>query len=372
MGGYLDRPGPSTGVADPLAAHVITVFDGSRRLAFVVLDVVCVNADLTDAVERELGALDIDDTWVCATHTHSGPETGCVPGGAETPAPWPEVVTAAARSAAHDAIATETPATIGASVVSVSDVGSVRSKLGAVRPVPVDVVAFRGTDDELTGVFAVLPVHPTVLSASSTVVSADLTGAVRRALTDRLGVWAVVATGAAGDISTRGVRIAADLGECARLGNVVAEQVACALPLACAPGAVRTTRADTKVVPTQTELVTTSTGPVATRQEETLRQARRLRAQLSWPDQPMPATVRAAALGDVGLVGVPGEPFLALRERVDGILLGYVGGYLGYLPTEAAFAGEPTYETVISPIAPGQAERLVDAGADALTRLRIG
>lgn len=366
MGGYLDRPGPSTGIADGLAAHVVTVFDGSRRLAFVVLDVVCVNTDLADAVERELGALGVDDTWVCATHTHSGPETGCVPGGAPTPAPWTEVITAAARDAARTAIDGEAPATIGASVVSVARVASVRSKPGAIRPVPVDVVAFRGPWDELAGVFVVVPVHPTVLPATSTVVSADLSGAVRRALAQRLGVWAVVATGAAGDISTRGVRRAGDVDECARLGAVIADRVAGALPLDCASGAVRTARTRTTITPAAHD-PGVAAGSTGTRQAETLREAWRLRARMSWPDRPIPATVRAATLGAVRVVGVPGEPFLDLRDRVDGILLGYVAGYVGYLPTEAAFAGEPTYETVISPIAPGEAERLVDTGA----RLRL-
>ncbi|TDP94967.1 hypothetical protein [Labedaea rhizosphaerae] len=368
MGGYVDRPSASTGVADPLEAHVVTVSDGARRMAFVVLDVVCVNVDLADAVERELIELGIDDVWVCATHTHSGPETGCVPGGAATPPPWTEVVTAAARRAGADAVAGEVTSTIGASLVSVTDVGSVRSKPGATRPVPVDVIAFRGPRDELTGLFAVLPVHPTVLPASSTVVSADLTGAVRRALTDRLGVWTVVATGAAGDISTRGVRQAADLGECARLGAVVADQVVRALPVDCTSGPVRTARADTVVLPTERGSAISAGG--STRQAETLRQAVRLRDHLPWPDRPLEATVRAARLGPVGLVGLPGEPFLDLRSRVNGILIGYVGGYLGYLPTRAAFAGEPTYETVISPIVAGAAESLVDVAAETLRRLR--
>jgi len=70
--------------------------------------------------------------------------------------------------------------------------------------------------------------------------------------------------------------------------------------------------------------------------------------------------VRAARLGDVRLVGLPGEPFLGLRPP-GVILVGYVGGYVGYLPTRTAFAAGPTYETVISPVAPGESERLVAA-----------
>ena len=94
MGGYADRRGASTGTADPLEAHVVTITDGGHTLALVVLDLVCVNVDLAAAVRAAVPA---DDVWVCATHTHSGPEAGCVPGGSVTPRPWLSVV----RSEAH-------------------------------------------------------------------------------------------------------------------------------------------------------------------------------------------------------------------------------------------------------------------------------
>ncbi|MPZ81685.1 MAG: hypothetical protein GEV28_15295 [Actinophytocola sp.] len=119
-----------------------------------------------------------------------------------------------------------------------------------------------------------------------------------------------------------------------------------------------------------------STSDGSARQEETLRQARRLRRSLGHSDAPLPATVRAARLGSVGLVGLPGEPFLGLRSRAvetlggeQVLLLGYVGGYVGYLPTREAFAGEPTYETVISAVAAGEPERLVDTGTGLLSLL---
>jgi hypothetical protein len=303
----------------------------------------------------------------------------------------------------------------------------------------VDVVSFFGSDG-LAGLLVVLPVHPTVLPAASTVVSADLPGAVRRALADRAG-WVVVATGAAGDISTRGVRRGADAAECARLGRVVASQlrVPAAAVSPSRPGLVWSAKAELTVAPAgdnltsasdhcrccglelnqgsldrfcRCEQITSNRSPVRSsadalqapdqaaptthqnhcrcspleldqgtldrfcrchlpisnrspalsRQEETLRQAERLAVHSS---EPLSATVRAARLGGVDLIGLPGEPFLELRPE-GAILIGYVGGYLGYLPTREAFAGEPTYETVISPIAGGEAERMVDIATSLL------
>ena len=385
MGGYADRRGRSNGVADQLEAHVVTAFDGRRRFALVVLDLVCVNVDLADAIQRALAGLEVDETWVCATHTHSGPETGCRPRGARTPAPWVEVVTAAARHAARDALAVEQPGTLTTSAVDVDGVASVRSRPDGARPVPVDVVSFRTEHGDLGGVLLVLPVHPTVLPAGSTVVSADLAGAARRAVATRLtgpgpAPWVVVATGAAGDISTRGVRRAADPAECARLGGVVAAAVLAAPGPAGAPrhaDAVLTAQADLTLEPgAPPPVLPAATGAPASHQEETLRQAHALRRDA---DEPLLATVRAARICGVNLVGLPGEPFLGLRTRAvetlgdeNVLLLGYVGGYLGYLPTREAFAGEPTYETVISPIGAGEAERLVDVGVGLLVLSRLG
>jgi hypothetical protein len=376
LGGYVDRAGPSSGVADRLEAHVVTVTDGSRRFALVVLDVVCVNVDLAAAVAGALA--DVDDVWVCATHTHSGPETGCHPRGAATPAPWLSVCAAAARAAARDAVAGEVPGVLSAGVSSVAGVASVRSRPDGARPVPVDVVSFH-TSGGLGGLLVVLPVHPTVLPAASTVVSADLTGSVRRALAGR-APWVVVAAGAAGDISTRGVRRGADPAECDRLGAVVASQLT--VPAPGASGAVWSAAVELTVTSgfcrcsgleldqgsldrfCRCEPITSNRSPVRTRQAETLRQAERLAVRSA---EPLSATVRAARLGDVDLIGLPGEPFLDLRARTgNALLLGYVGGYLGYLPTREAFAGEPTYETVISPVAAGEPERLVDAAVGLL------
>lgn len=453
LGGYVDRTGPSDGVADALETHVITVTDGTRRFALVVLDVVCVNADLAAAIAS---AVEADHVWVCATHTHSGPETGCQPRGATTPSPWVSVCTAAAVQATRDAVRAEVPGTLSAGVSSVSSVASVRSRPSGALAVPVDVVSFH-TAAGLGGLLVVLPVHPTVLPATSTAVSADLTGSVRRALGTR-APWVVVATGAAGDISTRGVRQGADPAECARLGQVVASQLTVPAP-GPPDGTVWAAEASLTVTPAgdrppstpencrcsrlelnqgsldqncqcepitsnrspdlspespqadpsdvrnrshilspespqagppdppeplsqarsasgqghcrcsgleldqgsldrfcRCQLTSSNRSPALSRQEETLRQAERLAVRSA---EPLGATVRAARLGGVDLIGLPGEPFLDLRPE-SAILLGYVGGYLGYLPTREACAGEPTYETVISPVAPGEPERLVD------------
>lgn len=81
MGGYIDRPGPSTGLADPLSVSAVTWSDGGRRFALAIADVICVNEDLAARARQAAGC----ELWLAASHTHAGPETGCVPGGGPTP-----------------------------------------------------------------------------------------------------------------------------------------------------------------------------------------------------------------------------------------------------------------------------------------------
>ena len=169
------------------------------------------------------------DVWISATHTHAGPETGCAPGGAATPAPWLDRITELAVDAAARATAAATVATVEVRTTRVTCVGGLRSGPRPGRSVPVDVLTVHD-GGRVTGAIVVLPVHPTVLDAENRLVSADLAGAVRTALAAELnGAWVVVATGAAGDVSTRPFRREQTPAECARLGALVADAVVEAL-----------------------------------------------------------------------------------------------------------------------------------------------
>ncbi len=85
------------------------------------------------------------------------------------------------------------------------------------------------------------------------------------------------------------------------------------------------------------------------------------------------ARVGLISLGDLRIVTLPGEPFLAVADRVhdglgDALVLGYCDGVSGYLPTsdEYAFGGYEVddahrYYGMPGPYARGSAERLADA-----------
>jgi len=329
-------------------------------LTLIVADLVCINADLAAAVAEAVGG----PVWTLATHTHSGPDQNCGPGERATPALWLEAVP---RAAAVAATRLETAdAAVAWHSGQVHGVGAVRARHDAPPTVPVDVLAARSATGQLLGALVVLPVHPTVLPASNMLVSADLAGAVRRALAVRLdGSWVVVASGCAGDISTRATRRAQTPDECTRLGAVAAEQIVDVLnhePLRIEPGdpplraTTRTLRLPIRPVETP-ELP-----PDGDRVAHTYRQGAAIaRERLArHPGGVAELTAAAARLGTIRLAAIGAEPYLAIRSALPAVVLAYANGYAGYLPNESAFA-ELSYEVLASPFRPDAAARVVRA-----------
>ena len=397
LGGYAARPGPATGVLDELEVAAVSLAAGDRRLIWVVSDLPCVNSDLAGAVRDAVAAAvpdaDPEDVWLSATHTHAAPETGCQPGGAPTPVPWLAAVPRAAATAAAIAVAAEQPSTVEVRREPLDGVGGQRSGADPVRTVPLDILSFPAPDGTLHGTVVILPVHPTVLSADNLLVSADLTGAVRRALADAVApAWVMVATGAAGDVSTRPHRREQTPAECDRLGRLVADAVVRGLraPARAALGGdteLRVSRERVPVAPKpppdpamvprledKLRQVEATGDPVATRTAYTALQAARLAAAEPVPPADLSCVVSVARLGRLALVGLGAEPFLDLAARLDNaataaggaavrtILIGYTNGYLGYLPVRGAYQ-RTDYEVLRSPVAAGGAENVLDRAA---------
>jgi hypothetical protein len=371
-------------VMDPIEAHVLTFAGEGRRFALVVLDLICVNVDLAQRIRDDLIALGIDDTWTVATHTHSGPDVGCLPRGSITSADIADRVTHAAARAAALALADERPTTIGHSRASSTGVAERRNvPPGVETHLPVDVLTFRDTGTLAhRGVLVVTPIHPTVLPAENRRISADLNGSIRRAVVARFGGWAVAATGSAGDVSTRTTRLARTSEEVDRLGHLLVagldSAVAAEAPagsstvVATARTALLRPNAPTgrRANPRDSEADAFGSDVWAARRRTVFDEAVEYVAALGGhPSHPVEVEVRAVRLGELRLVGVGGELFLSVGERIrataDGpiIVLGYVDGYVGYLPERDT---PDCYETVISPIDPASIDLLVTAASDAL------
>lgn len=382
MGGYADRSQGVRDVLDPLEVHVVTFADHAHRFAIVVADLICVNADIVDRIRTAVADLRIDSCWVAATHTHASPEAGCVPGGSPTPAGVGARLLDAAVVSAKAAISAERDATLATTRAWLSDLAG-RRNAGDASPsdIPVDAIVVAG-DGAPTGVLTVSPVHPTVLPADNSDVSADLNGGIRRALSTG-GRWVVAATGAGGDISTRYTRQGRSAAEIDRLAAVVAAGLGVDRPHRARPGTVTppvTTSLRLPAKPrSEVDAAVVAAPPTSaladTRVREVFEQGQRIARDLAAREHRDSYEIEIQAVGLAGLVlvAIPGELFLELGERIrertgeNVVVLGYTNGYLGYLPTADT---PPTYETLVSPVRAGSGEQVVDAAVLAIESIR--
>lgn len=374
MGGYAARSHGVSAVLDPLEVHVVTFAAGGHRFALVVADLICVNADVAGAVRAALRDLSIDSCWVAATHTHASPEAGCVPGGAPTPPDVGRRLLAAAVAAAAEAVVAEQDASLTHVRADIEGLAGRRTAADA-EPVAVPGDALVVTTAAgVAGVVTVTPVHPTVLPADNSDVSADLNGAIRRALAAP-GRWVVAATGAAGDISTRHTRRGHGPVELDRLAALVAGGLRLEPAREPGPDAVHPPVSQVlRLAPKSADEASAATRAAAAddadaRTRQVFEQGRRIARDLAARrrGEPYDVDVQAVRLGGVTLVAIPGELFLELGEAIragagpDVVVVGYANGYLGYLPT---LATPPTYETLVSPVRPGSGEQVADAAAE--------
>ena len=383
LGGYADRTDVSAGRHDELQISCVAIESDRRALVLITVDVICINTDLAEAIAAAVAQhlpVEPDAVWTTATHTHSGPDLNCGTGTRDTPAAWRDMLATLALRAARQAWAAREPGALVWRRGELSGVGSVRANPDASPIVGVDLVSVENAG-RLLGVIAVVPVHPTVLPASSAAVSGDLTAAIRTSLTARLTTaedhpWVVVSTGCAGDVSTRFTRRNQSYAEVLRLGELAAAQLVQVLhapPVTMSHGDVSVRTGCRKLVlPVRDDFVADVAVPSDAAAHErlvhTLRQGLAVAADRAarFPDGRLHVTVSAAQIGELRLIALSAEPYLAIRQlpKPPAVVLGYTNGYTGYLPDEEGF-GRPTYESMSSPFTRDAAQTAIGA-AEAL------
>jgi len=392
MTGYAARLSPSTGVHDPVTVRALVVDD----VGIVVVDC-CALRKTTCAELRASRPAGISDVVIAATHTHSGP---CVtPGGLGAFAP--DVLHAVERafvealtSARHQRAAV----TVRYGERRAVGVGRNRRHDDVEIDPPVQVLSFDG-EQGTVATLVTYPMHPVVLSAANTLISADYVGPLRDALEAAFpGSVCVFAQGCAGDVnddrhSPEGdfssvLTPGRDFAAAAVKGRIVADAALEALSSATIVAPTRTVIATASV---PLEVTALDPADVAAEREDWARLAATLPAERSalyetwvaWADNwlanpPEPShwlgRVGLIRVGDVRIATLPGEPFLAVADQVraglgdQALVLGYCDGVSGYLPTadEYAHGGYEVcdahrYYGMAGPYAQGSAERLVDA-----------
>ncbi|MGC4189688.1 MAG: hypothetical protein QM589_00455 [Thermomicrobiales bacterium] len=407
MGGYMARTSGVTDTQDPLQIGVLHLETHDRTLTLVTADVIGVDGGLRDRIAGQAG-LDPATVLVCASHTHSGPH-GIVhrlhpiePDAGDDA--LRETFVALATGCIHRARVAMEPIRLGVATADASGAWTNRNAQDGPNDPRLRLLVARREDESLQTLVTLTPCHPTVLGAESTVVSADLSGGIRRAigaLPEVRDATILSLTGAAGDVSTRFVRETATPAEIDRLAKIATRNVSSALAsiqtIEPSNASLRHRRIEV-ALPTFRENLAPdphaemlaahaamdaaqadAANAAAIRHAVTRYQGALLRWQMA--SSPTTSTIPTVAVDawafdhDVAFVSTPVELFSSLGRRIEQespfpttLVVGYTNGYAGYVADTAAWdAG--TYEALASPFARRAGDALVDTIADVLRDL---
>ncbi len=409
LGGYIDRTGPSSDTLDDLEIGAFVLHLGERQLAIVTADVVGVDAAIVEAIGTTSG-IPRTDLLVAASHTHSGPR-----GIVERLHPADSISKDPKLRARFIAIAVRALAgaeerceavSLATSEWHVTGAWSNRNDPQGSNDSRLRMLTARRADGTVQTAIVLVACHPTILGASSTSVSADLMGGIRRSLAAKLteGQAPPVVLGlmgAAGDISTRFTRRESTHAEIDRLADLatagwdasrlherllvpdasslVAHRTTVTLPSILDAPATFDPEATMRAADRRLqELDTTGGSEAAYRQAITRRQGAYLRTQLRHlPGDRFRIELDAWRIDDrLALLNVPGELFTSLGARIERgspfaetWISGYGNGYVGYIADRAAYESL-TYEAMASPFAPGAGLMVTTSAERLLSTLR--
>lgn len=394
MAGFAAREAPSIGVHDPVTVRALAIQD----FCWITVDVCGLDAPTCRQVAAETEFVS-DHVVVSATHTHSGPCT--MPGGLGTcDAETLTAICAAATRAAHQAAGAQRPCFMSYKAFSGLGIAHNRRHPELSIDPELQVVVFGEAAGDVVAWLVQYPCHPVVLGADNHLISGDYPAFVRRRLEqDAPGSVALFLTGAAGDVNTGHSAESSysqdrlpkrTFGEAERIGKTLAEAgyearnaehaKRCGTTATTAPVELKLEVLDEQSPSELAEKWAHEADSLGDGERALLRTwslwAREQTAdvRLEWA-----GSVTAVRVGDLLLVGLPGEPFLECAESIQDafdapvIVAGYSNGCPGYFPTSAEYAlsgyevtDAHRYYGMPAPFKAGAAETLVD------TAVRLG
>lgn len=403
-GGIL--PGKARGQEGMLRAAAVVVEDArGEQVALIACDVLMLNRDVCDAAARiiaERTGIPFDHVLINATHTHHAPTTATIHGynrdDTFTQQVGEKIVEATV--AASKALA---PSTFWFRRGEESSVGRNSRQLlkdgliywvgprdDIVRPTgPFDpelaVLAFRRHDKRSIAVLFNHSTH-TIGTLGGAVRSPSFYGLAAQDLEAAQGGTFVFFSGASGSTHNLDVRPAeAKL----RIENAVADALAVAVrrDVAKVQGKRREltvkvrrfndARDDAAVVAYCTKYISPDRSAQAT--IDVFRAMRKVLAPIQ--GQERKTWIQAIVIGDVALVGVPGEFFTVLGQEIkrrspyrDTFVFQLANDYVGYIPDRASFdrGGYQVWTGLHSFLERGTGEAIVDAAADLLDEVKNG
>ena len=395
-----------TDVHDPLYAKALLLDDGATKLVLVICDNIGpypeAYAKARAVIERELG-IPPGNVLIHATHTHTGPAMEL---------PYEDILAPGIADAVRMAATRLQPVTIrgGAGIVeNLAFYRRILMKDGSVRFNPrygPDLVCPAGNTDPEVGmfyietldaiplaVFANFAMHVTTIGGRSTEVSADYPRWIAQVVQAVKGpqLTAFFASGAAGNTNHINwmqprTSVADPYTRPERIGYMIGGEIIKQLPdLTIQEAPVL--RAASEIlglkIPEYTDEQIAEARISAAKPSENLaatpeiREAMKMLRVHERKGEPLTAEVQVFGIGDIALVGLPGEIFVELGMAIKKqspfpytMIIQQSQYGIGYVPTREAF-GQGAYEVEVSNIAPGEGERLVDTAVRLLKQIRM-
>jgi hypothetical protein len=405
LSGYVVDRREAEAPNEVLDVRALVIQSGSGTAVIVSYDLLYGSAGLTAQLRelvRAAHSIDGSSVLVNGTHTHCSPRD-------TTSRVDPELVSSLAErglEAVTAALEAMAPVRVVSGAAPDIGIGRNRREPDGLVDDTAQLVVLQRLDGSVAATIVNLACHPVVLDDETTVYHPDFVGTLRSLVELAFGGTCLFLQGFAGD--TNPVVLEHTTREAARVGARAAAPIVAALA-----GMLATDRDATvynlslgREVPVAQPSGTTHTGPIRgasalvdaaqrsldqTDRPSATDEARRIEEWITalyrvqdpiFNSMDMLAEyrgevqleVQSIALGDgLLIVAFPGEPLgvsrVELAARFPGVRLlavGYSNGSAGYLPYLAAYPASG-YEIGCSIVAPGTAERLVDAVIDPRT-----
>lgn len=213
MAGYAARSGGAVGLHDDLYAHVAVLKCRSSCIVIVNLDLLEVSSALVEELKnsvQERVAVPNEAILVCATHTHSGPDT-CTDN--ETSSEVVKHIVEVCKDALGKAVMSMQAVKVRSGSTFVGGIAKDRGSLQDSPDQSVNYVGFFA-GSELVGCFVNFALHPTILGAENMLISADYPGYIREYIAQHHdNCQTVFLNGATGNINIGYSADASALGE---------------------------------------------------------------------------------------------------------------------------------------------------------------
>ncbi len=377
MAGYSVRY--AKGTLDPVEARVLAISDGTRKIAFVTLDL-CYTYDPPAMEEiRKRTAASVDEVIFHASHTHSAPAPSDSQAAQRAIPRIAAAIESAARSMSPVKIGTAWGQVyLGFNRRYLATDGSVQmfwrneTKISTTFPVDpsVGVIRFDRADGSPLAVLVHYSCHPVVLGPENLDYSPDYPGEMRRYVEQQFGGMAFFLQGAPGDINPyydKTTLVEDAVGLMKQTGQKLGAE---------AVRVARTIRTSEPVNPR----IQTRTVVVEARNRWNLEKLRSvleeryhmepIRAGRLLADHMQLPVTTLLLNQEIAFVGMPGEPFVEFEMQLraksplpNSFLIGYTNGYFAYFPTiAAAVRGGYGADSTVVPTEAGTGEHMLNTG----------